>query len=114
MPNTPAKPSPPRPDQAIVLRFTTTSPGGLSLTAAIDSPLRSTSEASEGGVLRLTGKAPSHAEPNYVRSADPVQYNPLEGKGMRFEARVQAVAENGFVSSESNRLRITARRPSPS
>ena len=95
------------PAQTIVLRFTTTSPGGLSLTAAIDSPLRSTSEASEGGVLRLTGKAPSHAEPNYVRSADPVQYNPLEGKGMHFEARVQAVTENGFVSSESNRLRVT-------
>jgi alpha-L-fucosidase 2 len=94
------------PGQVIVLRFTTTDPNGFGLTAAIDSPLRSRSEASDGGVLRLMGKAPSHAEPNYVRSAEPVQYDPADGKGMRFEARVQAIAENGAVRADGNRLRI--------
>jgi alpha-L-fucosidase 2 len=95
------------PSQVIAVRYATTDPAGLNLIVSIDSPVRSKSEASGAGVLRLTGKAPSHAEPNYVRSSDPVQYDPAEGKGMRFEVHVQAIAEDGSVSAESNRLRIS-------
>jgi alpha-L-fucosidase 2 len=97
-------------DQAIVLRLTTTSPNGLSITVGIDSPVQSKSEAA-GNVLRLTGKAPSHVDPNYYRSGnEPVQYDPAEGKGMRFEARLEAVTEGGSVRAETNKLRIVGAR----
>jgi alpha-L-fucosidase 2 len=79
------------PDQVMVVRWTTTDPIGMNLSAGIDSPVHSGTEAGEGGVLRLTGKAPSHVEPNYVRSQNAIVYDPAEGKGMRFEARVEAV-----------------------
>ncbi len=94
------------PAQVIVVRLATTDPNGMSLTATLDSRLRSTCAPDGSGALVLAGKAPSHADPNYVRSADPVQYDPAEGKGMRFGARIQALAD-GAVAGESNRLRIT-------
>ena len=99
------------PDQVIVVRFTTTAPEGMSLTAAIDSPVRSTSEAN-GNVLRLIGKAPAHVEPNYVRSDNPVVYDPAEGKGMRFEARIQATTEGGAVARTATGC--ASREPKPS
>jgi alpha-L-fucosidase 2 len=94
------------PDQVIAVRWTTTDPVGISLFVAIDSPVQSQSEASENGLLRLTGKAPAHVEPNYVRSENPVIYDAANGKGMRFEARVEAVAEGGTVSAQGDRVRI--------
>ncbi len=94
------------PDQVIVVRWTTSDPVGMTLTAGIDSPVESESAAGEGGVLRLTGKAPAHVEPNYVRAETPVLYDPAEGKGMRFEARVEAIAEGGKVSVQGRRVRI--------
>jgi len=93
------------PDQALVVRWTTTDPVGMNLTVGIDSPVQSERQA-EGGVLRLTGKAPAHVEPNYVRSDKPVIYDAAEGQGMRFEARVEAIAEGGAVSAQGNRLHV--------
>ncbi len=82
------------PDHAIVVRLTTSDPAGLKLALSLDSPLQSTCEARAGGTLRLTGKAPAHVDPNYVRSAKPVIYDEAEGRGMRFEAAVRVIAPN--------------------
>jgi alpha-L-fucosidase 2 len=87
-------------DQAIVLRLTTTAAAGMSFALGIDSPGHSSSEAAEGGILRLTGKAPAH-----IRDND-VEYDPAEGKGMRFEARARIVAEGGTVRLSGQRQRI--------
>ena len=97
------------PDQLIVLRMTTTDPAGMNLTLALDSPVRSTTEVHDG-LLILTGKAPSHTEPNYVQSDKPIVYDDAEGKGMRFEAVVRAVAEGGHVRRQGNGLRIERAR----
>lgn len=94
------------PDQVIAIRWTTTDPAGMTLSAGIDSPVQSGSQADRSGVLRLTGKAPAHVEPNYVRSDNPVIYDAAEGKGMRFEARVEAITEGGTVTAGQNRLSI--------
>ncbi len=61
-------------------------------------------------MLRLTGKAPAHVDPNYVRSPNPVVYDDAEGKGMRFEAAVQAIAEGGTMRADGQRLRIEGAR----
>ena len=55
-------------DQVIVVRLTASQPGSLSFTAALTSPVQSTSQASSDRTIRLTGKAPSHVDPNYLRS----------------------------------------------
>ncbi len=52
------------------------------------------------------GKAPSHVDPNYVRSDNPVLYDPAEGKGMRFEALLKVQADGGKVSADRDALRV--------
>jgi alpha-L-fucosidase 2 len=93
-------------DQVIVLRMTTTHPGGLNFEMALDSPLRSSLEASGDG-SRLTGKAPSHVDPDYLKSNDPVLYDAAEGKGMRFEASALVSAEGGTVPQASASVSAT-------
>ncbi len=93
------------PDQLIAVRL---SAGDFVL--SLDSLLQSASAARADGTLRLTGKAPSHSEPNYVRSDDPIRYDPAEGNGMRFEVRLKVVAEGGQVSVEGDKLRVKGAR----
>lgn len=98
------------PDQVIVVRLSTTAPGGMGLALSFDSPIHSSSQAGEGGTLRLTGKAPSYVAPDYVRSTDPILYEDAEGKGMRFETALRAVAEGGQVRPDGGALRIDGAR----
>ena len=98
------------PDQVIVTRLTTTDAAGMRLSIAIDSPVRSSAIATDGGLLRLTGKAPSHVDPNYHSSAHPVVYDDAEGQGMRFEAAVQVAVEQGTVRRDGELLRIEGAR----
>jgi alpha-L-fucosidase 2 len=93
-------------DQVLGVRLTCDKPGRLSLAVTLDSPVRSTAAALGGTGLRLTGKAPSHVDPNYFRSGDPVRYDDAEGKGMRFEVRLQASATGGRIRSDGSRLLI--------
>jgi alpha-L-fucosidase 2 len=98
------------PDQVIVVRLSTTAPGGMGLALSFDSPIHSTSQAVDSGTLRLTGKAPSHVEPDYTGSGNPVLYDDAEGKGMRFEAALQAVADGGQMRADGTGLRIDGAR----
>lgn len=98
------------PDQVIVVRWTTTDRAGINATLSLNSPVHSDAVASDSGMLRLTGKAPSHVEPNYVASANPVVYDAAEGKGMRFEVRLQAVPEGGAMRAQGGNLRIEGAR----
>ena len=97
-------------DQVMVLRISTTAAGGMGFALGIDSPVRSSPEAAEGGILRLTGKAPSHVPYTFVKPEDAVQYDAAEGKGMRFEASARVVTEGGTVRPEGQRLRIAGAR----
>jgi alpha-L-fucosidase 2 len=90
-------------DAMIVVRLRGAQP--LTLDVSIDSPVRSRTEA-DGNALRLIGKAPAHVDPNYLRSDNPVRYDDTEGKGMRFEARLEAQQEGGRVEARGDRLRI--------
>ncbi|MGA2136161.1 MAG: glycoside hydrolase N-terminal domain-containing protein [Bryobacteraceae bacterium] len=94
------------PDQVIVLRLTTTDPAGMRLTLSLDSPIHFATAATDDGRLILTGKAPAHADPDYLRSANPILYDDAEGKGMRFEAALQAIIDKGTLRPAGDRLRI--------
>jgi alpha-L-fucosidase 2 len=94
------------PDRVAVVRMITDNPAGLAMTVAIDCPVQSESHADAAGVLRLTGKAPAHVDPQGHASAHPIVYDPTEGKGMRFEARIETVNEGGTIRAEGNRVRI--------
>ena len=98
------------PDQVIVLRIETVNGSPMTLGIGMECPVHSKMTATSDGMVRLTGKAPAHVEPNYVRSANPIVYDDAEGKGMRFEAAVQAIAEGGTMRVTPRELRIEGAR----
>jgi alpha-L-fucosidase 2 len=89
------------PDQVVVVHTTTDNPAGLKLTASIDSPVQSESKTDPDGALRLIGKAPAHVDPNYHSGKNPIVYDPSEGKGMRFEVRVERNAETLLIAAKT-------------
>jgi len=95
------------PSQAIVMRISSSQPGKLNFTASITSLLHFyvTSDGSNG--LRLAGKAPSHVDPNYLRTKNPILYDDAQGKGMRFGGLLRVTAEGGAVSSADGTLRVS-------
>ena len=85
------------PDRAIVVRLTADQPGKVSFKAVLGSLLPHEVKAGEGS-LKMTGRAPAHTHPSWVKR--PPTFDPApDGKGMRFETRLVAVPEGGSVSA---------------
>jgi alpha-L-fucosidase 2 len=101
------------PDQVIAMRLGASRPGMLTFTASLQSLLRHTLSSNggsgSGGVdaaLVLTGRAPSHVDPNYYDRDVPVRYD--EGGGMRFETRLAILAEGGQVEAKAAEVTVRA------
>ncbi|MFL5619967.1 MAG: glycosyl hydrolase family 95 catalytic domain-containing protein [Gemmatimonadaceae bacterium] len=81
------------PDQVLVVRLSADTPGMITFTATLDSPLRHDVQM-EGDVLKLVGKAPANADPSYYDSgALPIVYR--DDAGMTFEAHLSASTTGG-------------------
>lgn len=90
------------PDQVIVVRLTASKPGQLNFTAGLNGQMPLRKGVRAGQVLELKGKAPSHIQPNYVQSKNPIEYTDTAGcRGMRFEMQLQAVAKDGQVTTDT-------------
>jgi alpha-L-fucosidase 2 len=83
------------PAQAIVLRLSGDKAGRLSFTARLDSPLHHSIVAA-GNTLRMTGRAPVHADPDY-KGRVIIYDDAPDGKGMRFETRLAALSQGGSL-----------------
>ncbi len=93
-------------DQVIACRLTADQPGQISLRASLDSPIHSSSKIAGNAWLRLSGKAPSHVDPNYKRSDNPILYDDVEGHSMRFECWLRVIAEGGTVEPNGDTLEV--------
>ncbi len=93
------------PDQVLAVRLESSAAGALNCTLRLKS-LMPFHAAADRAWLRLTAKAPAHAEPNYRNTAEPIRYDQAEGKGMRAEALLLAIAENGSVTPAGDTLRL--------
>jgi alpha-L-fucosidase 2 len=78
------------PDEVFASRLTTTKPGGLTFTIALDRPERFTTTASGNSDLLITGTL----------------NDGHRGKGVTYAARLRAITRGGTVRVESNQLRI--------
>ncbi len=95
------------PDQVIIIRFTASKPGSLHFTAAIKGLLAYQKSVVGNSELVAKGKAPSHIEPNYVRSDKPVTETDTAGcRGMRFQLRLKAMNTGGTVSTDTSGITI--------
>lgn len=82
------------PHQVIAVRIACDKPGNINLNIRIDSLLRSKTLFASDSTFALRGKCPSHVEPSYVNSENPVIYDET-GKGMNFEAWVEIKVTGG-------------------
>ncbi len=95
------------PDQAIFVRIACDQPGRVNLRIGLTSKLRHTVEALGADTLALSGRAPSHVEPNYRISTNPVVYadDPTR-MGMSFALHVRTLVEGGSVSADGETLLV--------
>lgn len=89
------------PDQALVMRLWKEGSGWLSFSVTLDSPLVHSVMCREGR-LHLEGLCPTHVEPDYVDSEDPVVYDPA-APGIRFHG-VAAIQTDGGLRQTENSL----------
>jgi alpha-L-fucosidase 2 len=95
------------PDQVIVVRLTCDRPGRIGFRLSADSPLRHAVETDGSQTLHLRGRAPSHVDPNYLPSDQPIRYGDGQGAdGMTFDTRVRVLAEGGRVTSGGSTLDV--------
>lgn len=80
------------PDQVLAIRVSAQG-GTFDATLQLESLVRSTPAPVGDDGLALSGKAPAHVDPNYLRSDDPIRYDEAEGKGMRFAAHLLVLAQ---------------------
>ena len=95
------------PDGVIAIRLAAEGPDTLHFTARLTSPLRHRT-STEGNVLALDGRAPSHVDPNYYNRDHPVRY--ADDGGMRFVARALALPVGGEVRVDHDGLHVEGAR----
>ncbi|MFD1602177.1 glycoside hydrolase N-terminal domain-containing protein [Flavobacterium artemisiae] len=95
------------PAQCIVLKLSADQTKKLSITLDASSLLRNEKSINDKSLV-LKGKAPSHADPNYIDyNKEPVIYDDPTGcRGMRFELIVKPIVKEGTVSYEGNKIVI--------
>jgi alpha-L-fucosidase 2 len=92
--------------RVVVMRLASESPNALTCRVRLDSPLQHSLHGGDTCNLAVRGKAPAHVVAHHLESEHPVVYDPAEGRGMRFEARVLACVEDGRMSVDQNSLYI--------
>ncbi len=93
------------PDQLMVLDLGCDKPGQLSVTISLTNLLPGQARPLKENGLAFRGTAPSHVEPNYVRSENPVVFT--QGESMDFEVQLQVFTEGGQLRlTKNNELEI--------
>lgn len=95
------------PDQVIAMRLTCSEQAGLSFETVLTSVLHARFIASDNSLV-LRGRCPAHVEPSYAESPLPVIWeDQSDGKGMRFEVRLQVAVSGGHVQAFGDRIQVT-------
>ncbi|WP_343693952.1 glycoside hydrolase family 95 protein [Chitinophaga sp.] len=94
-------------DQVIVYHLKSSKKGQLNFTLSANSQLHS-QHVVNGKDLVLKGKAPSHADPNYVDyNKEPIIYEPAGScNGMRFEVRLRAISVDGTIKTDTSGITV--------
>ncbi|HXB93788.1 MAG TPA: glycoside hydrolase family 95 protein, partial [Puia sp.] len=85
-------------DGVMLVRWTSDKPGSLDLRISATSLLRHLSQGEGGTIWEMSGKAPVHVEPSYVKSDNPVVYDDADTcRGMGWAMRTGVVNRDGTV-----------------
>jgi alpha-L-fucosidase 2 len=96
------------PDQVIVIHLTASKVGQLNFTIGAKNELRYQNVVISRNQIAMKGKAPSHIQPSYIDSKDPIAWSDSTGcQGMRYELQAKAVNKDGAVSADTNGITVT-------
>ncbi|XEC96151.1 glycoside hydrolase N-terminal domain-containing protein [Paenibacillus tarimensis] len=94
------------PDQVMVVRIESDSKEAIDVQISLGSALNYSVRKTGIDMIALSGQAPSLVQPLHQKSPEPIVYE--EGKGIRFEIRLQAVSEGGRLEVSGGRIRVQA------
>ncbi len=95
------------PDQVIVIHLTASKVGQLNFTIGTKNQLRYQNVVISNNEVAMKCKAPSHIQPNYIDSKDPIEWTDSAGcRGMRYELQVKAVNKDGAVSADTSGITV--------
>jgi len=96
------------PDQVVVVHWAGELGASLNLKIDAVSQLHYSGRDRGNGTWSMTGKAPAHADPNYVDSKDPVIYADGDScQGMPWALVMKAVSRDGVVTTDSTGITVT-------
>ncbi len=96
------------PHQLIVEHLSSDRPGSVDITVTASSLLHFTVRTEGHDTLVLSGRAPSHVDPNYFRTENPIVYDESpNSEGMTFEMRMRVVATGGKVSADASSVTVS-------
>jgi alpha-L-fucosidase 2 len=94
-------------DQVIVIRLTANKAGKLNFKIGASSQLRHQNAVVSSNEIAMKGRAPAHADPEYLDSKDPIIWDDSTGcRGMRFELQVKAQTNDGTVTSDTSGITV--------
>lgn len=96
------------PDQVIVIRLKANKKGQLNFTVSTSSQLRYSNVITGKREIAMRGKAPSHADPNYVNyNKEPIKYEaPGSCNGMRYELRMRVLSPDGNITTDTSGITV--------
>lgn len=95
------------PAQVFVMKLQSEKRGGLFFELTFESQLRYTA-ASREGKLEIRGLCPSHADPHYLGTPDPVIYSDKkEETGIRYFSLIQVETADGAVESRNDKIKVS-------
>ena len=96
------------PDQVVVVHWAGGPGASLNLKIDAVSQLHYLRQDLGNGIWSMGGKAPAHADPNYVDSKDPVVYADGDScRGMPWALVMKAVSRDGVVKTDSTGIAVT-------
>lgn len=95
------------PGECIIIRLTSSQKQKISVSIATRSQLKAKQSIQEQSLV-LSGKAPVHADPNYVGYNErPVIWDDVEGcRGMRFELIVKPIIKDGSITQTATGIAV--------
>jgi len=94
------------PDQVVVVRLASSSPGALTFDMSLDTPHPNGISTVTADTLSVGARCPVRSEPAYRDIEDPIEYRDDASKGIAFESHARVLTEGGSVSAQAEGLRI--------
>ena len=97
------------PAQVIVIKISSSVAKKIFATIKASSQIHFHNEILGNNLLALKGKAPAHADPNYINeNKEPIIYGDENNcRGMRFEMLVKALHKDGSVSTDTSGITVS-------